>query len=121
MFEQLSNMTSLLKQAHQMGDKVKEIAASLREKRVTGSAGAGMVEVVANGSGEIIKVSIEPSLVEKGEREMIEELVAGAVNQASQKAKALYAEEMKQLTGGMSLPGMDDAIAQFMGNGPPTP
>lgn len=101
-----------------MGDKVKEIAAKLREKRVTGNAGAGMVEVEANGAGEILRVTIEPSLVENNEREMIQELVAGAVNMAAQKAKALYAEEMKALTGGMSLPGMDDAIAQFMGSPP---
>ena len=104
-----------MRQASQMGGKVQEINEKLKSERVSAQAGGGMVEVEANGLGELIRVKIDPTLVEKGEREMIEDLVTAAVNQVSTKAKQLHVEAMKDMTGGMDLPGLDDALSQMTG------
>ncbi len=112
MFKGLGNMASMLRQAQQMGGKMEEMTAQLKSRRVTGAAGGGMVEVEANGLGEVLQVRIEPALTD---REMIEDLLPAAVNQAAAKAKALHMEMMRELTGGMDLPGLDDMISQLGG------
>jgi len=65
-----------------------------------------MVTVVVNGSLELRKVAIEDSVVQGGDTHMIEDLVMSAVNAAIKKAQDMMAEEMKQATGGMNLPGL---------------
>lgn len=110
MFKGISNLASVMKQAQQMGSKMKEVNERLKSQRVTASAGAGMVEVEANGLGEILRVTIEQDLVDKGEREMIESLLPAAINQAVSKAKQLHVDLM---TDGIELPGLDQALAQL--------
>ena len=78
-----------------------------------------MVTVEMNGLGEVLAVKIEPSLVEKGEREMIEDLVPAAINQAHIKARELHAEAMKSLTDGIDVPGLTDALSQLTGGDSP--
>jgi DNA-binding YbaB/EbfC family protein len=107
-----------MKQAQQMGGKMQDIQQKLKTQRVVGTAGGGMVEVEANGLGEIIQLKIDPALVEKGEREMIEDLVPAAVNQANARAKQLHSEAMQSLTEGMELPGLNDALAKITGQDP---
>lgn len=115
----LANLGAIMKQAQEMGAKMKALTEELKSKRVTGAAGGGMVEVELNGAGEALGVRIDPELFAKGDREMIEDLLPAAINAAQQKAKQLHAEAMQSITGGMSMPGLDDALAQFTG-GPPT-
>jgi DNA-binding protein YbaB len=76
-----------------------------------------MIEVEANGLGEVLAVRIDPALVEKQDRELIEDLLPAAFNAAQQKAKELHAAEMQQIAGGLSLPGLSEALAQ-LGGGP---
>lgn len=120
MFKGLGNIGEIMKQAQQMGGKMKELSAELKSKRVVGSAGAGMVEVEANGLGEVLAVRIDPSLIEKQDRELIEDLLPAAINAASAKAKELHAEQMQTLTGGLNIPGMTEALEQFGGDNPKT-
>jgi len=121
MFKGLSNIGSLLKTAQQVGGQMHQMSEKLRQRRVTGSAGGGMVEIEVNGLMEVLGCRIDPTLVEQGDRELLEDLVATAVNQAIQAGKQLHAEAMKDLTGGIELPGLHDAMAKFMnpeGEGP---
>lgn len=120
MFKQLSNLTSIMKQAQQMGSRMQELNDQLRSKRAEGTAGGGMVQVEVNGLGETLRVTIDPALVEKGEREMIEDLLPAAINEAQQKAKALHAEAMQSLTSDMDVPGLNEAIAKMTGGQFPT-
>ncbi|MBC8354266.1 MAG: YbaB/EbfC family nucleoid-associated protein [Planctomycetes bacterium] len=113
MFKELGNMASMLRQAQEMGGKMQEVAAQLKSKRVSGSAGGGMIEVEANGQGDILKVKIDSSL--SGDLEMIEDLLPAAMNQVSAKAKELHVEMMQSVTGDMNLPGLDEAISKFTG------
>jgi len=114
MFKGLGNLASVMRQAQEMGGKMQEVNDELKSKRVTGSAGGGMVEVEANGHGEVLRVKIDPSLQDL---EMIESLVPAAVNQAAAKAKDLHVELMQSVTGDLNLPGLDEALAKFTGGG----
>jgi nucleoid-associated protein EbfC len=111
----LANIGTLMKQAQEMGGRMQVIQDELRTKRATGAAGGGLVEVDVNGLGEVLAVRIDPSLVEKGEREMIEDLLPAAFNAAAGKAKQLYAEAMQALAGGLPIAGLQDALAQLSG------
>jgi nucleoid-associated protein EbfC len=115
----LGNFTQLLKQAQQIGGRLQGASEELRARRVTGAAGAGMVEIEMNGLQEVLAVRIDPKLVTDCDRELLEDLVQGAVNDAVTKARQLHADAMKSLTGGMDIPGFDAAIAQLTGGAPP--
>jgi DNA-binding YbaB/EbfC family protein len=116
----LANLPALIKQAQEMGGKMQQLAAELKTKRVTGAAGGGLVEVEANGLGEVLAVRIDPSLVEKQDRELLEDLLPAAFNAAQQKAKELHAEQMQQVTGGLSLPGGLSEALGGLGQAPPS-
>jgi len=118
MFKGLGNLASLLRHANQVGEKLKEVAEKLKAKRVTGSAGGGLVEVEANGIGEVLRVRIAQELVSRGDREMIEDLLPPALNQALTKAKQLHVEVMQSATQGVEIPGLNEALSQFMNGGP---
>lgn len=111
----LGNLGSMLKQAQEMGSKMKGLNEELKGRRVTGSSGGGMVEVEANGIGEILSVRIDPVLFEQKDAEMIEDLIPAAVNQAVAKTKQLHADAMGAMTSGLNLPGLDEALAGMTG------
>jgi len=115
MFKDIGNFASMLRQAQQMGGKLQEVNEQLKTKRVNAVAGGGMVEVEANGLGEILRVTIDPDLVQRGEREMIEDLLPAAINQAVAKSKQLHMEMMQSMTQEMDIPGLGDALAQITG------
>ena len=116
MFKGLGNLGSMLKQAQEMGTKMQGLTEELKTRRATGSSGGGMVEVEANGAGEILKVRIDPTLFKQNDVEMIEDLIPAAVNQAITKTKQMHAEAMQSMTGGLNLPGLDEALASVTGN-----
>lgn len=112
MFKGLANIASLLRQAQQMGTKMQGISDQLRVQRATGSAGGGMVQVEVNGLGEVLKLTIDPAL---SDREMIEDLVPAAVNQAQAKARELHMRAMQSLATDLDVPGLDEALANMTG------
>jgi len=115
-FKGLSNLGSLLKQAQQIGGRMQELHEQLKRQTAVGSAGGGMVEVEVNGLAEVLRCRIEEKLIAQGDRELIEDLLVTAVNQAMAKTKQMHAEAMQSLTGGMSLPGLDEAMQKFLGS-----
>ena len=119
MFKGLGNLSSLLKQAHEISGRMKGLNQELRARRATGSAGGGMVEVEVNGLLEVLGCHVDKQLVEQGDCEMIEDLVTTAVNQAISKAKQLHMEAMKSLAGGLEVPGLDTALGEVLGDQEP--
>tara|TARA_R110002095_G_scaffold195724_4_gene174425 strand:- start:17 stop:340 length:324 start_codon:yes stop_codon:yes gene_type:complete len=101
----MQNIGKLMKQAQQMQKKMQDVQAKLDEMTVEGSAGGSMVNVVMTCKGEVKKLTIDPSLVDKDEIEMLEDLITAALNDAKGKAQTLMDEEMANVTGGMGLPG----------------
>ena len=117
MFDQLKNLGNMMAQAQQLQGKMADAKEKIAEIRVEGIAGGEMVKVEASGDMRILGINIEPSLVETQEREMIEELVAAATNQALQKAKEAAASQMTEVAGGMDIPGLGDALSKMgLGN-----
>lgn len=101
---------SLMQQAKAMQEKMANIQKDLANKTVVGRAGGGMVEVTANGQGEVISIAMEDIVIVPGEKEMLQDLIVAATNDALRRAKELSKQELAQLTGGMNLPD----LANFM-------
>ena len=114
----LANIGALMKQAKEMGGKMQAIQEELKTKKATGAAGGGLVEVDVNGLSDVLAVRIDPSLVEKGEREMIEDLLPAAFNAAQAKAKQMHAEALQGLAGGLPMGGLADILSQLPGANP---
>ena len=96
-------LAGLMKQAQQMQDNMKKLQDELGSMQVEGVSGAGMVRVAMTCKHEVKRVTIDPSLL-KDDKEMLEDLVAAAMNDAAHKAEAAVQEKMSALTGGLGLP-----------------
>lgn len=113
MLKGFGNIASMLKQASEMQGRLAEAKEKVAGLRVEGIAGGEMVKVEATGEMKILSITIEPSLIETGDREMIEELVAAATNQALTKAKEAAAAAMSDAASGMDIPGLNDALSNL--------
>lgn len=118
MFKGIANLASMLKSAQQVGAKMRQLNDQLQGKRAIGSAGGGLVEIELNGLLEVSRCTIDPKLIEQGDRELLEDLLVAAMNQAIAKGRQLHVEAMREITGGLELPGVQEAIEKFAGMGP---
>jgi len=117
MLKGLGNLATLMKQAQEMQGRMSEMQEKLADIKVEGNAGGGMVSVTATGQQKITSIQVDPALLQAEEKEMLEDLLVAATNQALDKAKQAAASEMGQLTGDMNIPGLNDALAKFgLGN-----
>ena len=99
-------MTEMLKKAQEMQAKMGDMQAELDNMEVEGVAGAGLVKVVLTGKGDMKSVKIDDSLYSSEDREVLEDLILAAHNQAKAKVADAAANQMKDLTGGLDLGGM---------------
>ena len=113
MFKELSQLASLMKQAQGMSGKMQEMKDRMAAVRCEGQAGGGMVAVEVNGQLKIVSCRIDQALMESGDREMLEELVCAATNQALDKIRETQMNEMQQLTGGLNIPGLGSALSEM--------
>ncbi|MEM7508458.1 MAG: YbaB/EbfC family nucleoid-associated protein [Pseudomonadota bacterium] len=101
----LGDMGKLMKQAQEMQEKMMEAQAKMAEMSAEGSAGAGMVTAVALADGSLKSLSVDPSLLDgTEEKEVLEDLIIAAVNDAQTKAKEAGQAEMAKITEGLQLP-----------------
>lgn len=100
----MMDFMGLMKQAQQMQAKMAEAQLELEQTVVEGEAGGGMVKVTLTAKGSMRSVSIDPSLLNPDEKEILEDLILTAHMQARAKAEEAMAEKMKALTGGLPLP-----------------
>jgi len=98
------NIGNMMKQAQQLQKKMAEAQDKLNEIEVEGSSGGGLVKVTATAKGNFKRISIEDSLIKSDEKEILEDLIIAAINDAKQKGENAAQEEMKSLTGGLPLP-----------------
>ena len=96
-------MGNLMKQAQQMQAKMQKAQEEIANMEVVGESGAGMVKVTMTGSHSVRRVDIDESLMED-DKEMIEDLVAAAFNDAVRRVEEVNKEKMGALTGGMQMP-----------------
>lgn len=98
-----NSMQALMKQANQMQLKMKKTQEDLAAKEYTASSGGDGVKATANGQNKITKIEINPDVLSAGDREMLQDLVVSAVNEALTQAKKEYDNEMSKITGGLNL------------------
>lgn len=99
-----NNLQQILQMGQQVQARLSQLQTELEQQTVSCSSGGGMVTVTADGRGKIRSVTMDPSILETGDVEMLEDLVLAAVSEAQQRAERLYGEEMKKISGGLSLP-----------------
>lgn len=102
----MTDFLKMMQQAQQMTGKLQEVQEELGRMTVTGAAGGGLVKVEVDGRGTVKRVSIDPAVVNPADVEMLEDLVAVAVQEAQKKAKEAADQEMKKVAGGLGLPGL---------------
>ena len=105
------DMNSIMQQAQQMQQKMADIQEQLKTKTATGTAGGGMVTVTANGKNEILSIVIEKEIISVEEKEMLQDLITAATNDALRKVSDLGKAEMSKLTGGMNIPGVSNLFS----------
>ena len=98
------DIAKMMKQAQQMQGKLQAAQAELANRTVEVTAAGGKVTVVATGGGDVVSLKIDPSVVDPGDVEFLQSLVLSAVQQGIEAGRALAAEEMSKITGGMGLP-----------------
>lgn len=100
----MKNLTELMKQAGDMQSKMADMQSALEDMEVEGLSGAGLVKVVLNGKGALLAVHVDESLVQPDDKEVMEDLIVAAHNDAKAKAEAMVAEKTQEMMGGISLP-----------------
>ena len=98
-----SGFDNLMKQAQQMQENLQKAQEEIANMEVTGESGAGLVKVIMTGRHDVKRVEIDPGLL-KEDKEMVEDLVAAAVNDANRRVEACTRDKMAGLTSGISLP-----------------
>lgn len=102
----MANFGKMMKQAQQMQAKMAQLQEELAKMEFEVSSGGGMVTVRMNGQQEVLAVKIEDEVFSDGDKEMLEDLIVAAINEARQKAADTAKEHMSSLTGGMNIPGL---------------
>lgn len=113
MFGGLKNLANIMQQAGEIKGKVAAARERVSRLQSEGSAGPDLVRIVASGEMTVLSVSIDQNLIASGNRQMIEQLVIAAVNEALQKSRSAAAAEMADIAEGMNVPGLQDAIAKM--------
>lgn len=98
-----AQLGQMMRQAQQMQENLKRAQDEIARMEITGQSGAGLVKVTLTGKHQARKVEISPEALAE-DREFLEDLIAAAINDASQKVDAAATEKMKTVTGGMQLP-----------------
>lgn len=99
-------MQALMRQANQMQARMKKLQEELNAREFEGTSGGGAVKVVAFGNNQLKAVDIQADVISSGDKEMLQDLILTAANDALRLAKATSDQEMAKITGGFSMPGM---------------
>jgi DNA-binding YbaB/EbfC family protein len=96
----------ILKQAQKMQADMARIQEELANERIEGLAGGGMVKATVNGQGDILAIHLEREVIDPEDKEMLEDLIVAAINDAVRKSREVAGQRMSGITGGMAFPGL---------------
>ena len=102
----MQNFNTIMKQAKKMQERMANLQKELEAKTIEAQAGGGMVSVVVNGKYEIVSLKIEKEVVNPEDIEMLQDLIAAAVNEGIRKSQEMASSEMSKITGGLNIPGL---------------
>lgn len=97
----------MLKQVQKMQEEMQKVQQELANKTVTEESGGGMVKAIANGSKELVRIEIDPSVIVAEDKEILEDLIVAAVNKALSSANKMAEAEMGKVAKGMIPPGLN--------------
>src|SRR3972149_6109549 len=100
----MGGMGKMLKQAQKLQAEVARVQEELGNERVEASSGGGVVRAVASGHGDLVELTIDPSVVDPSDVDMLSDLILAAVNEAQRNARSLAESRMRAVTGGLQLP-----------------
>lgn len=100
----MGDMGKMLKQAQKLQAEVARVQEELGNERVEASSGGGVVRAVASGHGDLVELTIDPSVVDPSDVDMLSDLILAAVNEAQRNARSLAESRMRAVTGGLQLP-----------------
>ena len=100
----MNNMSQIMKQAKAMQEKMAEMQKKIEETEIEGSSGGGAVKIVMNGKHEVKNLFIDPSIVNSEEKEVLEDLIIAALNDANKKIAENTNDQLGSISGGMGLP-----------------
>lgn len=95
-----------MKQAKKMQERIGQMQQELETRTIEAHSGGGMVRVLVNGKFEVVSLKIEKEVVNPEDVEMLQDLIAAAVNEGIRKAQEMASAEMAKITGGLNIPGM---------------
>lgn len=98
------NIQKMMKQAQQMQQKIGDMQAELEAREFAGKSGGDMVKVVVTGKGKMLRLDVDKSLVDPAEKEVMEDLIVAAFNDAKDKVDATFSDEMGKVASGLGLP-----------------
>jgi len=98
------NIQKMMKQAQEMQSKLQKMQAELEAQEFEGTSGGGKVSITLTGKGALTKISIDAALIDPSDKEMLEDLIIAAHNDAKQKSDDAMASAMSDVTGGLKLP-----------------
>ncbi|MBV8078722.1 MAG: YbaB/EbfC family nucleoid-associated protein [Planctomycetaceae bacterium] len=110
MFNNLGNLADLMRNAGKLRESVEKATEALGQVQVEGTAGGGAVVAKINGKLEVLSVRIEPKLLADGDVELLEDMVAAAVNQGLSKAREAAARSLATMAGGLPIPGLSGLL-----------
>ena len=114
MIGKMFELGSLMKQAREIGGRMQEMNEKLKDLRVEGNAGGGLVAVSVNGLQELVACKIDPCLFGQGDAELLEDLIVTTVNDAVEEARIQQAESMRSIAGDMDMSGLSNIIEKFV-------
>ncbi|MBX3423690.1 MAG: YbaB/EbfC family nucleoid-associated protein [Pirellulaceae bacterium] len=109
-FKNLSGLSQLMMNAGSITERVQQMRQNLSEEVATGSAAEGAIHIEVTGAGEVRKLLIHASLIEHGATDQLEQLLPQAINEALAKVRQMHISKVRELTGGIDLPGLDDLL-----------
>lgn len=98
------NLQKMMKQAQEMQSKIAAAQANIEAQEIDGAAGGGLVSLRINGKNNLLKIKIDDSLMKLEEKDMLEDLIVAAFNDAREKLDSSAASQMSAVTSGMNLP-----------------
>lgn len=100
------NIGELMEHAQKLQQNMSQLQADLEKREVEAGAGGGMVQVKVNGQQMVTSLTIDPSVLESGDINMLQDLVRAAVNEGMRRSKDMFKTELSKLTGGLPIPGL---------------
>jgi len=100
------NIGNIMKQAQKMQAEMARVQEELKDEQVEASAGGGTVKVVMSGDLQVLSVTVDPGAVDPEDVDLLQDMIAAAVNEGIRMAQELAAQKMSAVTGGMNIPGL---------------